>query len=82
MYFDACGIKIKENRLPIAEDEVFVYTPAPNVKGYLVNTGAVMLMAEVKHYEGIRCTVLVGPGGNAVHVVGSLEEVRRKLEDE
>ncbi len=79
VYFDACGVEIKNGNLP--EPEKFAYAPAPQVKGYLVNTKAVMLMAELRRYRGIRCTVLVGPGGNTVHVVGTLKEVRRKIEN-
>ena len=78
VYFDACGVEIPDEFLFQADK--FVYAPAPQIKGYLVNTSAVMLMAELTRYEGIRCTVLVGPGGNTVHVIGNLEEVREKLE--
>lgn len=82
MYFDACGVVMKGGIIPDPNESEYVYGLAPQIKGYLVNTTAVMLMAEVRRYEGIRCTVLVGPGGNTVHVVGNLEEVRRKIEDD
>ncbi len=73
---------MKGGIIPEPTKPEYVYGPAPQIKGYLVNTNAVMLMAEIRRYEGIRCTVLVGPGGNTVHVIGNLEEVRRKLEDD
>ncbi len=82
VYFDACGVVMKGGIIPDPNEAEYVYGPAPQIKGYLVNTSAVMLMAEMRRYAGLRCTVLVGPGGNAVHVIGDLEEVRRKLEDE
>lgn len=72
---------MKGGILPDPMEKEYVYGPAPQIKGYLVNTKAVMLMAQMKRYEGIECTVLVGPGGNVVHVVGSLKDVERKLKD-
>ena len=74
-------MKMKGGILPDPNQDEFVYAPAPQIKGYLVNTKAVMLMAEMRRYRGIRCTVLVGPGGNTVHVIGTLEEVKKRLEE-
>ncbi len=76
MYFDACGVVSGLTDDWLATPE---FGPAPNIKGYLVNPRAVTLIAEARKHKGLACVVLKGTGGNEILVIGTMDEVRRKL---